>query len=297
MIFLSRFVIQTFLVLLIAAGTLAAQPLGVAVSIAPLEFFTKEIGGERVQVLSLVGEGSDPHTYEPRPQQMRELAKMNLLVTIGIEFEEIWLERIQKAAPQLVIIDGAAGIERIPMQEPLEVASHTHSHKHSHNHDDFDPHIWLSPANALTITETIMTALTQADPAGEAFYRERSAALRARIEALNADLQTAFAPHQGRDFLVFHPSWGYFARDFGLTQLAIEIEGKEPKPAQLAQVIAHAREKNVSMIFVQPQFSQRSAQTVAKELGARIVLANPLAADWLNNLQHVANSLQDGIAR
>jgi zinc transport system substrate-binding protein len=168
-------------------------------------------------------------------------------------------------------------------------AAHDEDH---HEHAGLDPHIWLSPPLVKTQARTILAALQEVDPAHRSVYEANFEAFTAQIDQLDADLKKTFAGKKGLQFMVFHPAWGYFAHAYGLKQVPIEIEGKDPKPAHLKELIQHARENGIKVVFVQPQFSTKSAELVAREIGGQVAFANPLAEDWMANLRQVADKFQ-----
>ena len=198
------------------------------------------------------------------------------------------------ANPHMKMVRTDLGIEKRAM-EPLH---HAHGEEarekaghgaDSHAHAGLDPHIWLSPPLVKIQSRAILAALQEADPAHGDAYEANFRAFAGRIDQLDADLKKTFAGKEGLPFMVFHPSWGYFAREYGLVQVPIEIEGKSPKPAQLGALIDHARENGIRVVFVQPQFSTKSARLVAREIGGQVAFADPLAEDWLANLREVAD--------
>ena len=264
------------------------------VSIAPQQYFVQKIGGNMVDVSVLVPPGADPHTYEPKPRQMAELAKTPVYFAVGIDFEKAWMKKIAATNPNMRIVDTDAGIEKILLPAHRhEEKGRTHSHgkkESAHSHDQAgrpDPHVWLSPPLVKIQARHIADGLIAVDPANRSRYEENLAGFLREIEALDGDLKALFAVSPGARFMVFHPSWGYFAKAYGLEQVPIEIEGKEPKPAQLKELIHHAREHGIKVVFVQPQFSAKSAEMVAREIGGQVVAADPLAADWAENLRKV----------
>lgn len=298
------------LYLALAAGptpALAADgPRVVAVTIAPQEFFLKKVGGRRVEPLVLVPAGADPHVFEPRPGQMKALSKAAVYFTIGLEMEAAWLPKFQSANPAMRVVRTEADIPRLPMaehvheehgnaltehQEPGREHAAESGHAEEHHHGLRDPHTWLSPALAKLQAQAMARALADLDPSGAAEYAANAAAFAAECDNLARDLTTLLSDLPSRTFMVFHPSWGYFARDFDLTQLPIEVEGKEPSPRELARLVDEAREHGIRAIFVAPQFSRRTAEVVAREVGASLVEADPLADDWADNLRRVARAL------
>ncbi len=178
-----------------------------------------------------------------------------------------------------------------------EEAEHDHhaEAKHDKDHDEhagLDPHIWLSPPLVKIQARTILTALQEADPVHRGVYEANFEAFTAQLDQLDADLKQIFAGKTGLQFMVFHPAWGYFAHAYGLKQVPVEIEGKDPKPAQLKELIEHARENGIKVVFVQPQFSTQSAEVVAREIGGQVAFADPMAEDWMANLRQVADKFQ-----
>lgn len=271
----------------------AAQPLEVTVSIPPQKYFVERIGGAAVSVNTMVRPGASPHEYEPSPQQMAALARSRAYFAIGVEFEKAWLPRFRRAAPGLEVVDTIVGIERLTMAEPRSAGGHSHAH----DHGGADPHVWLSPTLVRIQAANIRDALIRLDPARAAEYRRNHDAFARDINRVDEAVLAALAeaPPERRKFLVFHPSWAYFARAYGLTELAIEVDGKEPGPRQLAAVIDLAKKEGIRVVFVQPQFSKKSADAVAQALSARVAVLDPLAEDWSANLQAAAKALGEAL--
>jgi zinc transport system substrate-binding protein len=279
--------------LLICSGyAQAGKKLAVFVSIPPQKYFVQQIGEQRVDVQVMVQPGASPATYEPRPRQVAAISRTHIYFAIGVPFEKIWLKKIAAANPNMQVVHTDQGIQKIPM-----AANHTKSEDHrgkdhQDHHGELDPHIWLSPTLVMTQARTILNALVEIDPGHRAVYEANTQVFVSKLAALDADLKITFAGKQGFQFMVFHPSWGYFARTYGLQQVPVEIEGKDPKPAQLKALIEHAKKKHINIIFVQPQFSSRNAELVAKEIGGQVIFADPLASDWSDNLREVAQKLK-----
>ena len=188
----------------------------------------------------------------------------------------------------LRIVDLRDDLAMVPMSEH----SHSHGHHgHSHRDDGLDPHVWLSPQRLVAMAERIARELAEADPDRHSVYEEGRVRLVAELEALDAELRDRLAPLDGMSFIVFHPSWGYFADDYGLRQVAIEIEGQQPSESELTQLAREARELGARAIFVQPQITGRSAQAIATVVGAEVVTIDPLASDVAENLRRVADVL------
>jgi len=204
---------------------------------------------------------------------MTALANSAAYVSIGVPFEKAWLEKIQAANANMKMVDTTQGIER----------------KATPN-GGFDPHIWLSPALVKVQSQTIYNALVELDPAHEAEYKANLDAFIADIDALDADIRATLEKTESKKFIVFHPAWGYFARDYGLEMIPIEVGGQEPSAQELAGLIEKAKAENIKVVFVQPEFSQEDAETIAKEIGGKTLSIASLNPDWLGNLKSVAET-------
>ncbi|HUX22891.1 MAG TPA: zinc ABC transporter substrate-binding protein [Spirochaetia bacterium] len=253
------------------------------VSIPPQIYFVKEIGGSRVEVQSMVPAGVEPETYDPTPRQIALLSQSRLYFAVGLPFETVLIPKIRSSMKGVTIVDTQAGV---PLRS---FAQHT---VNSSAEVGTDPHIWLSPELVKIQGAAIEAALVEADPAGAADYESGLAKLDAQMDSLHKEIAASLAGLQGRSFLVFHPAFGYFADEFGLKQVSIEVEGKSPGPRQLADLIALARKLGVKMIFVEPQFDQSRAQVVADSIKARVVTIDPLAEDYVSNLTEVAKQIR-----
>ena len=248
------------------------RALNVAVSILPQKYFVERVGGEHVTVNVMVLPGESPATYEPSPAQLRALSGADAYFSIGVPFENAWLDRITSANDEMVMVDTTEGIERIE------------------EGGNPDPHIWLSPSQVRIQAATIAEALAGADPAHAEVYEANLTALLEDIDVLDAEIRETLVGVEERRFMVFHPSWQYFAQDYGLEMIAIEVGGQEPSAAELARLIDTAKEEGIEVIFAQPEFSTEAAETIAGEIGGQVLLISPLAEDWLDNLRRVTET-------
>jgi zinc transport system substrate-binding protein len=264
----------------------------VSVSILPQAYFVEKIADDTVEINVMVGPGHSPATYEPKPQQMAALDKSSLYFSIGVPFERTWLPKLAAAAPHMRVVATDEGIAKRMM------GAHDHDHEH-HNHAKHegtpDPHIWLDPILVKSQVSTIATALIEAFPAHKARYEYNVQAFMAELDALHASIKAKLDPLHDATFMVFHPSWGYFAQRYHLNQVAIEVEGKEPKPAALGSLITKAKAEKVRAVFVSPQFSTKSAQTIAHEIGAHVVALDPLSVAWEEELLKSVNILSNSL--
>ena len=245
--------------------------LDITVSIVPQKYFVERVGGEHVNVNVMVQPGNSPATYEPKPEQLTALSEAAAYVSIGVPFEKAWLDKIASANSEMLMVDTTRGIKKAGN----------------------DPHIWLSPTLVKTQAQTIYEALAQIDPAHQAEYEANLDSFIADIVALDADIRKTLDGVQNNKFMVFHPTWGYFARDYGLEMVPIEVGGQEPSAAELADLITRAKEEGIKVIFCQPEFSTRDAETIANEIGGQVLLISALSPDWLDNLRNVADTFAE----
>lgn len=282
------------LLVLLYPGQGFTESMPVFVTILPQKYFVEKVGGTHVQISVMVGPGANPHTYEPKPSQMAALSRAKAYFAIGVPFEKVWLKKFASANPRMSIVHSEEGIERIPMERDHLDREEDHrigegkENEAQQSGDIMDPHIWLSPPNVKLITGNVTRALGELDPAHRSQYEENSRKFLQEIDRLDREIREIIAGREGLKFMVFHPSWGYFARAYGLKQVPVEVEGKEPKAAQLRGLIEQARREGIKVVFAQPQFSTRSAETLAKAIGGQVVLADPLSLDWARNLKEQA---------
>jgi zinc transport system substrate-binding protein len=274
----------------------AGPPLDVFVSILPQKYLVEAVGGERVRVHVMVGPGRSPATYEPTPRQMAALSGARLYFRIGVPFEQVWMDRLRAVNPGLMIVDTRDGISLRNIESHVHDRSIQTNAGHSGaDQGAKDPHIWTSPPLLARQGRTIAHALAEIDPAGESIYVARLNTLEQRLEGLDRELAALLAPYAGRSFLVFHPSWGYFADRYRLVQLPIELGGKPPSARELGEIIDEARAEGIRVVLVQKQFSENTAQTVAEAIGGHVVAVDPLAEDVVENLSNVGKVMAEAL--
>ena len=267
----------------------AAGKIGVVVTLLPQAEFVESVGGDKVEITVMVPPGASPHTYEPTPSQMTALARAKIYAKVGsgVEFELVWMGRLLEVNQAMLVVDCAKGVE-------LQEAVDEHEH-HEQEHEGLDPHIWMSPLNAVTMVSNICDGLVQVDPANRAYYQENRDAYIHELEQLDRDIREGLSGMTSRAFMVCHPAFGYFARDYDLAMIAIEEEGKEPTPSGLARLIEQAKEHEIEVIFTSPQFNPESAQVIAQEIGGRVVLVDPLARDYIASLHLLLDGLLSAV--
>ncbi len=261
----------------LASGrAVGADRISVAVSIDPLADFARRVGGDRVQVLTLIPPGASPHTYELKASQVAQVARAHLLVLNGVGFE-FWADKLVRAVdnPALEVVDTSRGISI------LEAGEHEQADRHADtDHSGGNPHIWLDPRQAMVQVGHIRDALVRADPDHAAIYRTNTTRLLTELGNLDREIVAQVGTWRRRQFIAFHPAWVYFARRYSLEQVAV-IEaspGWEPSPVELARVVETAKRIGARAIFAEPQFSPKAAETIAQESGAQVLFLDPLGS-------------------
>jgi zinc transport system substrate-binding protein len=261
----------------------ASEQIGVVVTILPQAEFVEKVGGDKVNVTVMVPPGAEPHTYEPTPSQMTAVsrAKMYAEVGSGIGFELAWMGKLIEQNKGILVVDCSKGIALQEMTAPDEDVEP----------GGMDPHIWMSPVNAETMVQNICDGLVQIDPANKAYYEENRDAYLQELTQLDQDIRNGLSGVVNRRFIVDHPAFGYFAKEYNLTMISIEVEGKEPTPAGITHLIDQAKEYNIKVIFVSPQFNQQSAEVIASAIGGEVVSIDPLAKDYITNMRLILDRL------
>jgi len=252
--------------------------IGVVVTVGPQEEFVKRVGGDRVNVTVMVPSGADPHTYEPLPNQMKEVqdAQIYFQVGSGIEFELSWMDKIASMNPEMKLVNTSEGITLLPNTAEQEEGS--------------DPHVWVSPKNAKIMVENIYQTLIQTDPENKDYYTENRDEYLKELDELDKNITQTLSGKNNTKIMVYHPAWAYFCKDYNLQQIAIESEGKEPTPQEIANLVDEARADNIKIIFVTPEFSSSNAEVIANEIGGKVVVVDPLDSNYLENMQKVAEA-------
>jgi zinc transport system substrate-binding protein len=254
-----------------------AEPLETFAGIPPVAYLVQEIGGPCVRVEVLVQPGQDPHIFEATPRQVVRLGRARLFFRVGMPFEDRLVEHISGGLAHFIVVDTAAGIVRRASSDNDEGQA--------------DPHVWLSPPLLKTMAANVAAALCQADPRRQQVYRTNLKRLHAQLDALDHRIAQSLLPYRGQAFYVFHPAFGYFADTYRLRQESVEIEGKLPTPRQVFGLIAKARADHVKMIFLQPQFNQQIAASIAQAIGGVVMPMDDLAFDVVANLDDVARKI------
>jgi len=281
-------------VCLVYSSCFALEKSTIFVSILPQKFFVEKLIGNALTIEVMVPPGANPVTYEPKPSQMRALSKADAYFSIGVPFERSWLTKLMAMNSSMILVQTDNNIKKMMLPR-----GHSHNHDgHSHVEEsgtNADPHIWLSPQLVIEQLATTKTALQKLFPQYTKRIEENHSIFLKEIAEVQRQIRQTLKGKKDYPFLVFHPSWGYFAKEFDLHQISVEIEGKEPKPSQLSQLIQICQQNEIHVIFAQPQFSTKSAQLIAREIKGKVLLIDPLKEDWLSNMLYVAKQFQHAV--
>lgn len=270
------FTVLTALLIAACTGSSPSDKRIITVTIEPLRYFTEQIAGDKFTVKTMVPRGGNPETYEPTARQMVDLSASDLYIKVGnIGFERTWMKRLEANAPHTIIINSSDGI--------------TSSDNSMYIHD---PHTWMSTANAMYIARNIYKALAEIDSKDSLYFKKNLERLMGKIEAVDTQIREEITKDKSTTFLIYHPALTYFAQEYGLRQLSIEEDGREPSAVQLKQVINTARQNHVKIIFIQREFDSRNTDIVARSTGAEKVEINPLSYDWDKEMVKIAQSLK-----
>ncbi|MDY3672241.1 MAG: zinc ABC transporter substrate-binding protein [Campylobacter sp.] len=316
-----------FVTALLLASLLSAKPVVIA-SIAPVGYLAKAVGGDKIEVQSLAK--GDVHSFEPKPNDMKAVAKARIFIAAGLEFEEAWIPRFKASAKNLVVVQSDAKIAKLKEEHAghadhdeeygehdekhsghddhkakddkhsghSEHAKHDEKHEAHEEHDEeheahADPHVWLNPMLAITMARNISDALIAMDKANKDFYLKNFQKLMNDLLAFDESAKNELAGLKNRKFVVYHPAWGYFAEHYDLEQISIERNGKEPKIDEMASTVKMIKDENIKVIFADPNRSQKSAQVLASQTGAKVELLDPLGYNLLENLKIAVRAIKD----
>jgi zinc transport system substrate-binding protein len=271
-----------------SCGQREETPSIVSVSIQPLEYLVDRLTGGSLDVNVMVPSGSSHGTFSPTPLQFQRLSDSNLYIRIGyLGYEQAWIRRLRELNPDMKVVNLSDYTDLIRGEE-IDHGDHVHE-------GGIDPHIWMSPAVVLGILPVIRDAIAEAFPAYREMIMENYPMLESEVEDIHLVFTGLSETLSKRSFMIFHPALTYLARDYGLEQVSIEHEGKEPSPARLAQLIRKAREYPITVIFIQEEYDIRNARLISEETGARIVQVNPLGYDWLGSMHELAQTLKENM--
>jgi len=261
-----------------------SKKIQLTVSIIPQKFLAGYIAGDKCDVQAMLPTGSNHETYEPAPRDMEKISTSKLYLALGaLDFELTWLDRLKASNPAMQVINTSEGIQML--------SGHNHDNEKNHeskNHG-IDPHTWLSPACMKIQAANICKSLSQIDSANSASYKENLSKFNQLADSVDTKIREKLAGSEGKSILIFHPALAYFCRDYSLVQISIEQDGKEPSPAFMAEIVKLAKEKGIKSIFISKEFDTRNAEAIAGEINGKVIVFDPMAENWAENMIHLAD--------
>lgn len=276
-----------FCLLLLSGNVLAGTKPLVFVSILPQKYFIEQVSQGLVDVEVMVGPGQNPTTYEPTPRKISALARADIYFTIGVPFENAWLNRISRNYPRMKVVHCCDDI--IDMSALHADADHA-------EHQADDPHVWTSPINVIAIANRIGQELSRLDSNNSGRYELATVAFIQRLSELDRRIEELTRDLRKRKLVVSHPAWSFYAAEYGFEQISIEQNGKDIQASSLRNLIRQARQDNIKAVFTQPQFNDKAAHIIATELGGKVYSLDPLAYDYIENMLRTTRLIVDGLA-
>lgn len=258
----------------------------ITVSIAPFKYFVEEIAGDDFKVNVMVPAGANPHIYEPFPEQINKLRRSVAYISNGyLGFEMTWLDRFYEANKTM---------KRLSLGDKIDPLVSGHHHEGNHV-EGADPHYWVSPKCALIMATSVKEFLCELNPSQKQKYEVNYNSLVSKIQEVDNKALELFSGVKNRSFMIFHPNLGYLARDYGLEEIPVEYEGKEPPPSRLKELIDRARKDGLKTIFVQREYDTKNAKAIADEIGAEVKIIDPLSEDWQKATMDIINALHNSL--
>ena len=255
----------------------------ITVSIAPYKYFIDQIAGNDFEVNVMVAPGSNPHIYEPYPVQVAKLRKSVAYISNGyLGFETTWLDRFYEMNEKMV---------RLSLADKIEPIASSHHHSDNEDVEGADPHYWVSPKAALIIAESVEKLLVSLNPDRKNFYSANLSVLNDKINRTDSLATELFSKLKNKAFMIYHPNLAYLARDYGLREIPVEFEGKEPPPSRMKELIDLAKKENINTIFVQKEYDAKNARAIASEINAQVEIIDPLAEDWQQAVNEIITSV------
>jgi zinc transport system substrate-binding protein len=258
----------------------------ITVSIAPFKYFVEEIAGDDFKVNVMVPAGSNPHIYEPFPEQINKLRRSVAYISNGyLGFEMTWLDRFYETNKTM---------KKLSLGDKIDLLASGHGHEGNYV-EGADPHYWVSPKCAMIMASSVKEFLCQLNPSQKQKYEANYDGLVVKINEIDKKAQELFSGMQNRSFMIYHPNLGYLARDYGLEEIAVEFEGKEPSPSRLKELIDRARKDGLKTIFVQREYDTKNARAIANEIGGAIRIIDPLSGDWPKTTSDIIDAVHNSL--
>lgn len=254
----------------------------ITTSIAPFSYFVQAIAGSDFTVNVMVPPGSDPHIYEPFPEQVNRLRQSVGYISNGyLGFEMTWLDRFYETN---------SNMKKLSLGDVIKPIESEHAHEGGHV-EGADPHYWVSPKCAMQMAAAVRDFVKELNPSNSPMYDSNYVKVMEKIDSLDSKASELFLKSPRKSFMIYHPNLAYLARDYDLHEIAVEFEGKEPSPSRMKELIDIAEKENIRNVFVQREYDKRNARAIANEIGAELVIIDPLSADWFTATSDIIDAL------
>jgi zinc transport system substrate-binding protein len=264
----------------------------VTVTILPQKYFVDRIGGGKFKVNVIIPAGQDPHTYEITPGQLGDVGRSSIYFMIGyFPYEIIYMNDLRSLNPAMNVVNTSKGIKLIRGSGD----DHHGGGRHGGVESGIDPHTWVSASCVKIMAGHILSALSKIDPGNAALFASNNDAFITDIDKIDTYIKNILSYAKQKKIIVFHPGWAYFARDYGLEQFSVEIEGKEPSPYDVRKIIDLARESGIRTIFIQKQFPVSMAEAIAGDIGGNVERLDPLEYDWVDNIKKTGLAIRNAL--
>ncbi|NBI06060.1 metal ABC transporter solute-binding protein, Zn/Mn family [Senegalia massiliensis] len=273
-----------------------SDKLTVAAGIPPIKGFINSIAKEKIEVVTMIPPGNSPTNYQPSPKELQKFSDSKVYFAMGVPAEESnIIPKAKDLNEDMEIIHLANNIEQdFPNRYFEEDEEHSHEEDEEHSHEEGrDPHIWLSPKRVIAIVDIITDKLIELDSENEEFYTENSEKYKAELNQIDESIKQSLEGVKSQSFIIYHPSFGYFADDYGLNMVAIEESGKEASAKRITEVIDFAKENNIKFVFYQQEFSSSQAETIAEEIGGEAIKVDPLSENYIDNMKNISEKFSE----
>lgn len=271
----------------------------VTVSLLPQKYWVDRLAGNLIETNAMLVDGADHSTYEPTAEQMRKISQSAIYFRIGnIDFENAWVPRFKSSNPNLNIIDLSENLD-LSGVETFQCRHHTDTVCADSHHSEHrcDPHTWMSPLLVRRMVSTISNELCKILPEETATIRKNEATLHADIDSLDNYINNKFVASKNRKFLLFHPALTWYAQRYGLEQLVVEVDGKEPSASKLREIIEEVRSENIKVVLIQNEFPFERATVIAQETNAEIAQIKPLDYNWLTIMYEITDIIDKALTK
>lgn len=263
----------------------------VLVSIPPYLYFVEKIAGDTVEVSTLAPEGTNPHIFEPTPKQVQEAYQAKIWIRIGESFEQKIAKTLSNQHKNLTIVDLSKEVPLLSAHEHCECAHH--HHHEAANAESGDLHFWMSPILAKKQAQTIAKALIETFPEHKELFSTRLETFEKELESLNLKIKEKLLPFAHQAVLVSHPAFSYFCHDYNLEQISIEIEGKEPRPQDISNVIQKTENTPVRLVLIQEQYNNKGAIAIAHKLHVPTFSVDPYTSQYEKMLLDITDQIAE----